>query len=197
MSARGQLAAAHGWLKWACSYNYRRHLLGCVTGICSSRNMRDFIVQSIMPAMWESLLVIGNSLPVTRNSYFLSLRSHRRWRGNPDKVTSYQSRSTSNKKQRHENVTLLFILAETKGFPRTTLARRLRGNRDDLPALHWSNLLVVEPAICDCDVFAPLRFTGNNKMPRGGHFIIPGGVLINDGLRYCVYRVFTGNFCHF
>ena len=35
---------------------------------------------------------------------------------------------------------------------------------------HWrlANLLVVEPAICDCDVFAPFRFTGNNKMPPRG-----------------------------
>ncbi len=48
--------------------------------------------------------------------------------------------------------------------------RRLRGNRDDLTALHWSNLLVVEPAICDCDGFAPFRFTGYNKMPRMGAF---------------------------
>ena len=57
---------------------------------------------------------------------------------------------------------------------------RLRGNRDDLTALHWSNLLVVEPAICDCDGFAPFRFTGYNKMPHVGHFIIPGG---DEGIR--------------
>ena len=37
------------------------------------------------------------------------------------------------------------IVVGTQGFPRTALARRLWGNRDDLTALHWSNLLVVEP----------------------------------------------------
>ena len=30
-------------------------------------------------------------------------------------------------------------------------------------------------AICDCDGGVPFHFTGYNKMPRGGHFIIPGG----------------------
>ena len=38
----------------------------------------------------------------------------------------------------------VYFLADGEGFPRTALARRLRGNRDDLTALHWSNLLVVE-----------------------------------------------------
>ena len=37
------------------------------------------------------------------------------------------------------------MVVGTQGFPRTALARRLWGNRDDLTALHWSNLLVVEP----------------------------------------------------
>ena len=38
--ARGQLASAHGWLKWVCSYNYRRDLLhrarcvGATTDMC-------------------------------------------------------------------------------------------------------------------------------------------------------------------
>lgn len=35
-------------------------------------------------------------------------------------------------------------MADGEGFPRTMLTHRLRGNRDDLTALHWSNLLVVE-----------------------------------------------------
>ena len=38
----------------------------------------------------------------------------------------------------------LILLADGEGFPRTMLMHRLRGNRDDLTALHWSNLLVVE-----------------------------------------------------
>ena len=54
-------------------------------------------------------------------------------------------------------------------FPRTMHTHRLRGNRDDLTALHWSNLLVV-----------PFRFTGYNKMPRMGAFCIPGG---DEGIR--------------
>lgn len=37
------------------------------------------------------------------------------------------------------------ILVGTQGFPHTALARRLWGTRDDLTALHWSNLLGVEP----------------------------------------------------
>lgn len=43
------------------------------------------------------------------------------------------------------------------------------------------------------------RKVGQKQTPQGfcGDLFITGGVLINDGLRYCVYRVFTGNFCHF
>lgn len=37
------------------------------------------------------------------------------------------------------------MVVGTQGFPRTALARRLWGTRDDLTALHWSNLLGVEP----------------------------------------------------
>ncbi len=37
------------------------------------------------------------------------------------------------------------FLVGTQGFHRTALARRLWGNRDDLTALRWSNLLGVEP----------------------------------------------------
>ena len=40
---------------------------------------------------------------------------------------------------------VLLFLADGEGFPRTMHTHRLRGNRDDLTALHWSNLLVVEP----------------------------------------------------
>ena len=65
---------------------------------------------------------------------------------------------------------VIFYCGGDEVFPRTMHTHRLRGNRDDLTALHWSNLLVVEPAICDCDGFAPFRFTGYNKMPRMGAF---------------------------
>lgn len=47
--ALGQLGAAHGWLKWACSYNYRRDLMRRVFQINPSRHMRDFIKQYLMP----------------------------------------------------------------------------------------------------------------------------------------------------
>ena len=40
---------------------------------------------------------------------------------------------------------VLFSGGDGEGFPRTMHTHRLRGNRDDLTALHWSNLLVVEP----------------------------------------------------
>ena len=50
-----------------------------------------------------------------------------------------------NKKQRHENVTLLFILARPEGFPRTAHMCRLWGIRDDLAARGLPNLLIVEP----------------------------------------------------
>ena len=90
-----------------------------------------------------------------------------------------------NKKSRHTGV--FFIVAETKGFPRTTHSCRLRGNRDDLPALHWSNLLVVEPAICDCDVFAPFRFTGNNTHTKYSML---------HRIFYCYLHSFGGTLCN-
>ena len=64
----------------------------------------------------------------------------------------------------------VFYCGGDEVFPRTMHTHRLRGNRDDLTALHWSNLLVVEPAICDCDGGVPFHFTGYNKMPPQGAF---------------------------
>ncbi len=45
--ARGQLASAHGWLKWACSYNYRRDLLRRVRHCGVGTNMQRYICAQI------------------------------------------------------------------------------------------------------------------------------------------------------
>ena len=65
---------------------------------------------------------------------------------------------------------IYLFLADGEGFPRTMLTHRLRGNRDDLTALHWSNLLVVEQGFSSAP---PIH-----KIKRGGWGGIrtPGGV---------------------
>ena len=43
MHSMGQLAAAHGWLKWACSYNFRRHLWARICQTKTTPYVRKFI----------------------------------------------------------------------------------------------------------------------------------------------------------
>ena len=74
----------------------------------------------------------------------------------------------SNTIKNHAHTGVIIYCGGDEGIPSHGTECRLRGNRDDLTALHWSNLLVVEPAICDCDGLVPFRSTGNNKMPRWG-----------------------------
>ena len=73
-----------------------------------------------------------------------------------------------NHNKNHAHTGVIIYCGGDEGIPSHGTECRLRGNRDDLTALHWSNLLVVEPAICDCDGLVPFRSTGNNKMPRWG-----------------------------
>ena len=65
-----------------------------------------------------------------------------------------------------------FLLWRRRRIPSHGTACRLWGNRNDLTALYLSNLLVVEPAICDCDGFAPFHFTGNNKKCPARAFLL-------------------------
>ena len=65
-----------------------------------------------------------------------------------------------------------FLLWWRRRIPSHGTACRLWGNRNDLTALYLSNLLVVEPAICDCDGFAPFHFTGNNKKCPARAFLL-------------------------
>ena len=69
-----------------------------------------------------------------------------------------------------------FLLWRRRRIPSHGTVCRLWGNRNDLTALYLSNLLVVEPAICDF-VMDSHRFIslGIIKMPCAGIFIIPGG----------------------
>ncbi len=45
--ACGQLAAAHGWLKWASSYNYRKSLIGHIQALNCSSDILKYISKSI------------------------------------------------------------------------------------------------------------------------------------------------------
>ncbi|GEM_PF-3674134 len=92
-------------------------------------------------------------------------------------------KSTSNKNTRHKFHAARYNKNAPNGRRRSipSALSRLRGNRNDLTALCLSNLLVVEPAITDCEVFVHAhRPPDIIKTPQMGVFIISGG---EEGIR--------------
>ena len=82
---------------------------------------------------------------------------------------------------------MLNITGGDEGLPRSALPT-LRCNRDDYTALCLCNLLVVEPGNCVAmSSYRPCISHNKNKTPKWA-FDFCGGVLINDGIGYPIYR---------